>query len=77
MVVATIGITMIGMTGRTALGTLTFLIHRTRWPARKPVTMAPMNPAPALESYSDPVFAMKPPIMPGTSAGRSPMAYAM
>ncbi len=75
--VETIGITMIGMIGRTNRGTLTFLIHMTRYPARKPVTIAPMNPAPALEPYSSPVLAIQPPIMPGTSAGRSPIAYAM
>ncbi len=36
--------------------------------------MAPMKPAPALESYRSPVLAIHPPIMPGTSAGRSPIA---
>ncbi len=73
-VVATIGITMIGMIGWTNFGTWTFLIHSTRYPARNPVTIAPMNPAPAFESYSEPVLAIQPPIMPGTSAGRSPIA---
>ncbi len=74
-VVATIGITMIGMIGWANLGTLTFLIHTTRYPARKPVTMPPMKPALAsFMPYNSPWVAIQPPIMPGTSAGRSPIA---
>ncbi|CAM5408361.1 hypothetical protein SGLAM104S_07296 [Streptomyces glaucescens] len=73
-VVATIGMTMIGMIGCTNFGTRTLLIPATRYPARNPVTIAPMNPAPASESYSSPVLAIQPPIMPGPSAGRSPIA---
>jgi hypothetical protein len=36
--------------------------------------MAPMKPAPASESYSAPLLAIQPPIMPGTRAGRSAIA---
>ena len=47
--VATNGMTMIGMMPAMNLGTLTRLIVKVTYPARKPARIAPRNPEPASE----------------------------
>ena len=62
--------TRIGITGRIAAGTLTFLIQLTTRPASRPATSPPRKPAPTW-------LAMLPPTKPATRPGRSAMPKAM
>ncbi len=73
--VATSGITTTGMIPAMARGTFTRRISSTTAPASRPATRPPRNPAGA--SSDGTCVAIAPPTMPGTSAGRSPMANAM
>ncbi len=64
------GITTTGMMPAMAFGTRQRTIHSTRKPESSPETRPPRKPAPTTTEIA-------PPTMPGVSAGRSAIAYAM
>ncbi len=72
------GMTMIGMTGRNIFGTGIFFSKLTTWPATRPMTSAPRNPAlTVLPSTVCGMPAIKPPMNPGTSPGLPAMPKEM